>query len=145
MLHFKRFHDAHPNIVVAMMIVMAVTFLLMFGALMQGCDHPPQITVTGSPSPTPTAQADDATAPPTAPPPTDQTHATILPPAQKNVEVVSVEAKGEVDATVRLRVHSEIITIHLSGNGDVGSQCFTVRFGWSLIRIDQSYPVGCKP
>lgn len=143
MLHFKRFHDAHPNIVVAMMIVMAVTFLLMFGALMQGCDHPPQITVTGSPSPTPTAQGDGENT--AAPTPTSEHQATILPPAQKNVEVVSVEAKGEVDATVRLRVHSEIITIHLSGNGDVGSQCFTVRFGWSLIRIDQSYPVGCKP
>lgn len=138
MLQFKRFHDAHPNLVVAMMIVLAVTFLLMFSALMQGCS--PSVAITS-----PVAQADDATTPPTAPPPTDQTHATILPPAQKDVEVVSVEAKGEVDATVRLRVYSEIITIHLSGNGDVGSQCFTVRFGWSLIRIDQSYPVGCKP
>lgn len=136
MLHFKRFHDAHPNLVVTMMIVMAVTFLLMFGALMQGCN--PNVAITS-----PVAQADDATNPPTATPPTDQAHATILPPAQKDVEVVSVEAKGEVDATVRLRVYGEIITLTLSGSGDAGAQCFTVRFGWSLIRVDQTFPAGC--
>lgn len=137
MIHFKHFHDNHPNVVITIMIVLAVTFLLMFGALMQGCDYPPTVQLTASPAPTPTPDA--------TPTPTENAPKEVA-PAPKDIRVIDVRARGEVDVQADVLVFNQPLTLSLNGTGQGGSKamCLEVTVVFAFVRITQNYPEGCQ-
>ncbi len=134
----KAFKRHSPNATLIIASVLLGVILILFGALMQGCEgaqlqisptHPPVADQNGG-------NGDKAVTPPS----------TTAQPS--DIEIVSVKAKGDIDIEVILKIFNETLTLTLKGKGqgeDGGaSGCFDVSFAWGFAKLTQSYPKGCK-
>ena len=133
----KAFKRKSPNTALIVASILLGLILILFGALMQGCEgaqlqisptHPPVADQNGG-------NGDKAATPPATTQPSD-------------IEVVSVKARGDIDIEVILKILNETLTLTLKGKGqgeDGGaSGCFDVSFAWGFAKLTQSYPKGCK-
>lgn len=131
----KAFKRHNPNTALIVAALLLSVMLILFGALMQGCEGA-QVQVTPvHPSPAPV----DGESAPVTPPPA---------PKQSDIEVVAVEATGKINAKVKVRIFGEVLTLALSGDGagslGDGAGCFDVGLQWGIIQINQQFPSKCK-
>lgn len=135
----KAFKRHSPNATLIIASVLLGVILILFGALVQGCEGAQLQISPMPPTATVAADQDGVDSAKAAPPPTTQ---------PSDIEVVGVEAKGNVNIKVTLKVFNETLTLTLNGNGQGDNNqklgCFDVSFAWGFARLTQSYPKGCK-
>lgn len=141
----KAFKRKSPNATLIVASILLGFILILFGALMQGCEGA-QLQI--SPTHPPVADQDGGNGDKAATPPPATTQRSVHASEPSDIEVVSVKAKGDIDIEVILKIFNETLTLTLKGKGqgeDGGaSGCFDVSFAWGFAKLTQSYPKGCK-